>query len=869
MKKTKTNKIYSLTKKREYTTLLNQKLRFLRNLEVDSVIYKSAAQEMIKEIRALSETEALFLPVVPVSMRKKVLEKVTVNISTIVRGRFLRTIRTMWEEVYSLGKKHAVTDLLMDTGLFNNQFKRNASFSSLEGISLTEWLNDKETAEFAEREDLTPAQRRAISRAKRNLTILRNNVNRLKAEGVLYNSFDLEKGTGKAARLTIEERIRFLQMVQEIDDLLRKAEASEKTFLSDEYLQRRYRVLTQDYADMYDTYIKEQMASYLDKNIEGIRQIINKEQDAQQLASRLATQIENANVELVKPDVKAEMILRTELGLAYNFGKLLGFTSPTDLNRKFRWNADWELEGKADYEVCKACERMDGRIFTVQDLLTVGTRLDRGILNYQGQTRTDFKNPTMPMIPFHPNCVPAGVSVLCYNKEVNIEDVKVNDLVYVPTSKQYEVVTKTHKNWYDGKLYKIRFSNGKECTYTTNHPIWTSQGWVEAGGLRKGDTTFTYFENIYTSMQSVSRNPTSENCLQNIKGIRKNSCKNTETNNTAQNSPGYFNRKKQISETASNLLREHETKQPYVYAWGSYESQRQSIKEWFARVSLQIKNWERSLSNWLQTGYWSICQKFLGSQCSSNTQEIKHPMGIRKTDRTFRWKTVSNGFLFTKLGCLFRGKRLLGRGCQTEVPAITTRTTSITDSIDRPILLQATNQEFQGLVPVRVVSIETYIEPQYVYNLTVENAEVYFANGILTHNCSCYWTLMPDDDPAEDYAERYVDTNIPPPPLTPISGTQEDVERLQDQTIPITVASGLLVGGLFLLARSNVWRLFYRTAVEAVDDVVRPSTTQQVIDVSKFLVDEVPEEIVTRYKDILDTTIRTLPEELPSIPTPV
>lgn len=533
----KTQKIYSLTKKREYTNLLNQKLRFLRNLEVDRTIYRSAAREMIQEVRKLDESEAMFLPVVSIPMRKKVLDKVTVNTGTIVRGRFLRTIKTMWNDVYSLGKRHAVTDLLMNTGLFDNQFKRSASFHSIEGVTLLDLLPDEDVAEFAESEDLTPAQRKAIGRAKRNLTILRNNVRNLKASGTLYDDFNLEESTGKAARLTIEQRIIFLEMVQEIDDLLRKAEASEKNFLSDEYLQRRYRVLTQDYADMYDNYIKEQMASYLDKNIEGVRQILNKEADAEQLVNRISTQIENAQVELVKPNVKAEMILRTELGLAYNFGKLLGFTSPTDLSRKFRWNADWELEGKADYEVCKACQRMDGRIYTVQDLLTVGTRLDRGVLNYQGQTRTDFKNPTMPMIPFHPNC-------------------------------------------------------------------------------------------------------------------------------------------------------------------------------------------------------------------------------------------------------------------------------------------------------------------------------------------SCYWTLMPDDDPAEDYAERYVDTNIPPP-LPPIPGTREDVEKLQDQTIPITVASGLLVGGLFLLARSNVWRLFYRTAVQAVDDVVKPTTTQQLIDVSKFIIDEVPEEVVTRYKDILDTTIRTAPEELPTIVEPV
>lgn len=523
------NKIYSLTKKREYNQVLSQSINFLKNDKIDNETYKVIARKLIDTVREMG-TEANYLPILPVAYKKRVLSKVTASSQTVLRGRFLRTIKDLWTNVYKVGKKHAVTDILMNTNMFTNQFKK-ASFSSIEGVTLLDLVPEEEVAEFAEGEELTPQQRKTIARAKRNLTILRNNVNRLKAEGVLYDSFNLEESSGVAARLTIEQRISFLETIQEIDDLLRKAEASEKTFLSDEYLQRRYRVLTDDYASMYDNYIQEQMASYLDKNIEGVNQILNKERDAQSLANSIATEIQSAPISVVNPVQKAEVIMRTELGLAYNFGKLLGFTSPNDLNRRFRWNADWELEGKKDYEVCKACSAMDGRVYSVRDLLNVGTRLDRGVLNYRGQTRTDFKNPALPMIPFHPNC-------------------------------------------------------------------------------------------------------------------------------------------------------------------------------------------------------------------------------------------------------------------------------------------------------------------------------------------SCYWTLEPEDTWEEENAERFVDTTIPPP-APPIPGTRADVAPLENDTIPITVGTGLLVGGLFLLARSNVWRLFYKTAIELADDIPKVTPVQQFIDVTKFLVDEAPEEVVQRYKDIITTTIRTAPEQLP------
>jgi hypothetical protein len=100
------------------------------------------------------------------------------------------------------------------------------------------------------------------------------------------------------------------------------------------------------------------------------------------------------------------MIIATEVSTAYNFGKLIGFSGMQDLEKKFIWNADWELQFTSQYyEVCEHCKSMDGREFTVRELLVIGTQLDVGAGGFgKSGRRTDFKNPSLPMIPSHPHC---------------------------------------------------------------------------------------------------------------------------------------------------------------------------------------------------------------------------------------------------------------------------------------------------------------------------------------------------------------------------------------------------------------------------------------------------------------------------------
>lgn len=400
----------------EYNKIIDKNLTYLKSNQLLKPLYAKVAENLYSLLKATNASDIALLPILPKSYINHLLARINTDVSLLVRGRFQRGLKDSWSAMFKLGKKHSVKDILFHSNFFTKELTKINTYSSFDAYSLIDYLTVKEEdiAEFEEG-DLTIEQKLAISRAKRNLTILRNNVDKLKASGVLYNSYDYTSAADISSKMTIEQRIKFLEMSQEIDDLLKKAEASEKLFLSDNYLQSRYRVLTEDYVDMYDNYIKEKVSTYLSKNIEGVKQIINSPQQTQALINSISTSLEDTDVELVEPNQKAEMIVRTELSIAYNFGKLSSYSGQQDSNKYFRWKVDWEIGEGSTYGVCTACRRMDGEVFTVNQLLLTGTRLDRGLLRYEGKTRTSFKNPTMPVIPFHPNCN-------CYWELVPIEE---------------------------------------------------------------------------------------------------------------------------------------------------------------------------------------------------------------------------------------------------------------------------------------------------------------------------------------------------------------------------------------------------------------------------------------------------------------
>lgn len=90
-----------------------------------------------------------------------------------------------------------------------------------------------------------------------------------------------------------------------------------------------------------------------------------------------------------------------------------------------------EFSTAGDNRVCPECEKLEGRIYTIQE--------SRGV------------------IPVHPNCL-TGDSLVSARSGI----------------------TAASKRWFDGDIFTIITSSGNKLTCTPNHPILTDRGWVAA-----------------------------------------------------------------------------------------------------------------------------------------------------------------------------------------------------------------------------------------------------------------------------------------------------------------------------------------------------------------------------------------------------
>lgn len=397
------SKRYIQLKQDEYFRLAAESANVLSGKYFNNYVATAIVDILYEYIAQLDTNELNLLAIIPKSYLKlHRFRNLSMRVRSVLTNRFNSMIKELWTKSFELGRKHALYDALYPISPFKKFLDQSENLKNVSSFFYNSLSEAVGIAEFEESEE-DRKKKQDIARARRNLTILQNNLKTLKAEGLYKNA---DQDDGKISRMTITQRLAFLRATEEISNFDRKAEVMQRDFLGNYYMNQRYRVLSQDYADSYDKYIQDKLGDYLNKNIEGIKQIKNQTEEATALRHKIAEKLMDSDV---IPDIeannKAVKIIRTELGLAYNFGKLAGFASPEDRNKKMVWRADFELQGRVDdYEVCQYCKDMHGRIYTVDQILRVGAVTDRGILSYNGNNRTSFKNPEFPTIVAHPNC---------------------------------------------------------------------------------------------------------------------------------------------------------------------------------------------------------------------------------------------------------------------------------------------------------------------------------------------------------------------------------------------------------------------------------------------------------------------------------
>jgi hypothetical protein len=803
---------------KEFSLLLSHKL-----LEFQKVVSIPYTIELIAEELSHIITKYPNIKLIPEGQKKSI----TKGINTILKNKFTQITTKLWEEAFELGLNHTIGELIYTSSkLFKG---KEADFSS----------DDIYTARFASKDDAS---------IRREMT----NLEKYGAPLIDYlkdrDAYVIDSSL--ITRQTLEEKYVFLDGLLQVADTYKKGEATKNRFLADTYIRNRLRTLRDRYADSYDAAIKTQVFDLLSKDNYFNYKIERRELDVIQARQSIQQILTNAYREdnnlIDNPATKASTFLRTELGTAYNFGKIAAFSgSEEDLKREWEVVVDWEMQRtKPGYQICQFCLAHNGLRQTTAEILMRSGALK---FNYSGSesSTTQWRNWSSPVLIFHPNCFTEGTSVVVYNPIVNayynknIEHIKVGEYVKVPTEAKYRQVIETHKNWTDEPTYEIQTDSGQRIIATGNHPMWDGTDWKETRHFHIGECLYVCVSknkrNNARSIKVISRNSRLHKISCSTKVFKSTCDKSKEIIRHTQNTKSSIERKECIFGNARKSFKKNESAQSNEQSRDEKKGNIKSFKINERQTTLfskeyQNAEWERgSLQKRISRRYRAFRKKCLGSKCSKDTTETRIKLRVRKSNSFIQRKKLFSRFLSYRLGCLHRGQRILVARWKREMGIISDRVSRIQNSFNRQELLSATNEDFQGLMPVRITSKKEIIKPQYVYNLSVDTDPYYFAEDILVHNCLCRYVLTP----------KISDTKT----NTALAGAA-------------LVAGSLVLGGLFLLTKGQGYNVLVSSAKAAAKEA--RTVSKPVVEVTS----KVSEPILETMKEGIDIIQKTQAPEV-------
>lgn len=364
-------------------------------------------------------------------------------------------------------------------------------------------------------------------------------------------------------------------------------------------------------------------------------------------------------------------------------------------------------------------------------------------------------------------CFMEGTPVRTSKGVCNIEDIQEGD--YVETLDGSKKVLQTHKIKTNTEhLVSVSLSNGTHVDVTKDHLFLTTEGWVSAKELQKGDILIDY-KTMSDMWQDISYR--SENMLNNLrKDIELATSKtNTSTEDvythlcdlweklgrhpykleTELFSPMLFQVAVNESEkvlclrtgdgTQEVVLRKSkndcgiwcsncstETKQlgTNEIKQSNVSGRKYSKNDAFERVSWDLASMEGT--TW---GKWTIYEG-----ATAFIRELRSFMGVGVSNKNkcYENKSESLSYMLQSRPCLSYEENCSRGGWQWT-------------SIEKRACKR--RKENTAVEPIRVESVESYkrggssqldgntTEDTFVYDLTVEGSPTYFANDVLVHNC--------------------------------------------------------------------------------------------------------------------------------------
>lgn len=336
-----------------------------------------------------------------------------------VQVEFNKVLTTNFEAMIKVGIRHQMYDYLYEYG---DDGIRKYFDSVVIGEDVREL-----SAEFAANDDYV---QRNKNKARYSLTE-RAVENLIRQRAEQDNIFGVAK---IQERLKVAEEVsRNVYMLNKISDSTNSAKAAmmnflygrnddKQNFVSSNYLGKRRRVLQSSYSVESNKKIRKAVALFLADNREYVTNLKSQrnryENDLNLLKIRVRNIInkDQQGLEGAFKQQSPDVIVKTELSIAYNFGKIAAFGGKKDRYKRFRWNVDREYalisrykriaEGskRTDLVPCEFCELQDGLEYYLFEI-TENMRGEGDVINYQkGGETTLWRNDSKPSIPAHPTC---------------------------------------------------------------------------------------------------------------------------------------------------------------------------------------------------------------------------------------------------------------------------------------------------------------------------------------------------------------------------------------------------------------------------------------------------------------------------------
>jgi hypothetical protein len=194
-----------------------------------------------------------------------------------------------------------------------------------------------------------------------------------------------------------------------------------QNFISSNYLGKRRRVLQASYSTESNKQIRKAVALFLADNREYITNIKSQRNKYEYDLNLLKVRIRNiinkdeAGLQGAFKQQSPDVIVKTELNIAYNFGKVAAFGGKADRYKRFRWNVDREYalisrykrlasgSKRTDPVPCPDCELQDGLEYYLFEIIE-NQRNSGDVINYKAGNPTVWRNPAKPSIPYHVQC---------------------------------------------------------------------------------------------------------------------------------------------------------------------------------------------------------------------------------------------------------------------------------------------------------------------------------------------------------------------------------------------------------------------------------------------------------------------------------